>query len=83
MQNCQHFHILFYIYYKMSTVKGYKKHKVIDNFGDNCTIYEATKADKKFWLYEFDSMGEAEIYNFKILNKIMSSAILAVVEQFQ
>ena len=67
----------------MPIVNGYKKHKVLDNFGDNCTIYEATKAGNNFLLYQFEFMGEAETYNFKILDKIMSSAILAVVEQFQ
>lgn len=34
-------------------------------------------------MYEFESIREAEVYNFRVLNKIISSSILAVVEEFE
>lgn len=59
-------------------IREYKKQNVIDTFGDNGLIYEASKNAKKYYLYEFEQYGEADVYNFKVLKKIMSTHILAV-----
>lgn len=34
-------------------IREYKKHNVIDTFGENGLVYEASKNDKKYYLYEF------------------------------
>lgn len=64
-------------------IKGYKQKDVVDTFGDNCIIYEATKNDKKYYMYEFEEYGDADRYNFKVISKIFSSHILGVVEEFE
>ena len=63
-------------------IRGYKQKEVVDTFGDNCLIYEATKEGKQYYMYEFEEYGDADAYNFKIIAKLFTSHILGVVEQF-
>ena len=63
-------------------IKEYKQHNCIDTFGENGLVYEVSKNNKHYLLYEFDDYTDVDNYNFKILKKIMSSKILAVLEEF-
>lgn len=64
-------------------IQEYKQHSVVDTFGDNAMVYEVSKNNKKYLMYEIDDYNDSYQYNFKVLKKVVSSKILAVVEEFQ